>query len=61
MTEESYEALRRRRRKGESFADIMLRFASDRPLSEVAGILTDEQADALEDAITRSGERCPKR
>lgn len=57
VTEEAYEALRSHKREGESFTDVVLRLAGDRPLSEVAGALTDEQADELASTIARGRQR----
>lgn len=51
LDEEAYARLQARRREGESFSDVVERLAGQRSWSEVAGILTDEEADALEAAI----------
>ncbi len=51
LDEEAYERLQARKREGESFSDVVERLAGQRSWSEVAGILTDEEADALEAAI----------
>jgi len=54
LTEEAYRRLKRRKRPGESFSDTVERIAGERSLLELAGLLTDEEADAMRDAI---GER----
>lgn len=51
LDEEAYEQLRAHKREGESFSDVVKRLTGERSWSEVAGILTDEEADALEAAI----------
>lgn len=51
LDEEAYERLEAHRREGESFSDVVKRLTSERSWLEVAGILTDEEADALADAI----------
>lgn len=61
VTEEAYEALKSRKREGESFTDVVLRLAGDRPLSEVAGVLTDEQAQELASAVARGRQRSRSR
>jgi predicted CopG family antitoxin len=61
VTEEAYEALKSRKREGESFTDVVLRLAGDRPLSEVAGTLNEGQGQALASAIERSRDRSRKR
>lgn len=56
VTEEAYELLKSRKREGESFTDVIKRLAGYRSLSELEGILTPKQADALERAV-REGRR----
>ena len=51
LSEEAYEQLEARKRDDETFSDVVLRLAGERSLLDLAGILTDEQADALEAAI----------
>lgn len=51
LSEEAYERLAAHKREDETFSDVVLRLAGERSLLELAGILTDEQADALEEAI----------
>ena len=64
LDEEAYERLRAHKREGESFSDVIKRLAGERSWSELAGILTNEEADALEDAAatgrSRSAERADR-
>lgn len=53
LDEEAYERLKAHKRENESFSDVVKRLAGERSWTEVAGILTDEEADALEAAIVR--------
>lgn len=57
LSEEAYERLEAHKREDETFSDVVLRLAGERSLLELAGILTDEQADALEEAIAERRER----
>lgn len=57
LDEEAYEQLEARKREGESFSDVVKRLAGERSWSEVAGILTDEEADALQAAIEAGRDR----
>lgn len=51
LSDEAYERLEAHKRGNETFSDVVLRLAGERSLLELAGILSDEEADALEDAI----------
>ncbi|SIQ69476.1 Predicted antitoxin, CopG family [Haladaptatus litoreus] len=51
LDNEAYEKLRVKKREGESFSDVVKRLAGERSLLEIAGILSDEEADELWDAI----------
>lgn len=51
LSEEAYERLAAHKREDETFSDVVLRLAGERSLLELAGILTDEEADALEEAV----------
>jgi predicted CopG family antitoxin len=51
LSEEAYERLKALRREDETISDVVLRLTGERSFLELAGILSDEQADALEDAI----------
>lgn len=57
LSEAAYERLEAHKREGETFSDVVLRLAGERSLLELAGILTDEEADALEEAIEARRER----
>lgn len=51
LSEEAYERLEAHKNEDETFSDVVLRLAGERSLLELAGILTDEEADAMEEAI----------
>ncbi len=51
ITEDAYHRLRARKRRGESFTDVILRLTERRPLSEFAGVLDEETGRALADAL----------
>jgi len=57
LTEEAYERLAAHKREDETFSDVVLRLAGERSLLELAGILSDEEADALRDAVEERRER----
>jgi predicted CopG family antitoxin len=40
-----------RKREGESFSDTVARIAGERSLLDLVGVLSDEEADAMRDAI----------
>ena len=51
LSEEAYERLDAHKRDDETFSEVVLRLAGERSLLELAGILTDDEADALEAAV----------
>lgn len=57
LSEEAYERLDAHKADDETFSDVVLRLAGERSLLDLAGILSDEEADALRDAITERRER----
>lgn len=57
LSEEAYERLAAHKREDETFSEVVLRLAGERSLLELAGILSDEEADALRDAIDERRER----
>lgn len=61
LDEEAYERLKAHKREGESFSEVVKRLAGERSWKEVAGILDDEEADALEAAIDEGRGRSRER
>lgn len=57
LDEEAYERLKAHKREGESFSDVVKRIAGERSWKEVAGILSEEEADELEGEIEEGRER----
>lgn len=51
LDQEAYEHLKAHKREGESFSDVVKRIAGERSWTEVAGILSDGEAEALEGTI----------
>lgn len=51
LSEEAYERLAGEAREDETYSDVVLRLAGERSLLELVGILDDEEADALRDAV----------
>ena len=51
LDDEAYERLKRRKNEGESFSDVVKRLSGERSLLDLAGILSEEQASAVEDAV----------
>jgi len=61
LDEEAYERLKARKREGESFSEVVKRIAGERSWKEVAGILTDNEAEKLEEIIEKGRERSRNR
>ena len=57
LSEEAYERLAAHKRDDETFSDVVLRLAGERSLLDIAGILDDDEADALRDAVEERRER----
>ena len=51
LSTEAYDRLEAHKADDETFSDVVLRLAGERSLLELAGILSEEEADALEAAI----------
>jgi len=51
LSDEAYERLAAHKREDETFSEVVLRLAGERSLLELAGILSDEEADALREAV----------
>lgn len=54
LTEDVYETLRRRKRPDESFSEAVDRLASEHPIADLAGILSDEEVEAIRAAREES-------
>ena len=57
LSEEAYERLAARKRDGETFSEVVLRLAGERSLLDIAGILDDEEAVGLREAVEERRER----
>lgn len=57
LSEEAYERLAAHKREDETFSEVVLRLAGERSLLELAGILNDEEATALRDAVDERRKR----
>lgn len=57
LSEEAYERLAAHKREDETFSEVVLRLAGERSLLEIAGILSDEEADAVRDAVNERRQR----
>jgi predicted CopG family antitoxin len=51
LSEDAYERLAAHKREDETFSDVVLRLAGERSLLELAGILSDDEADAMRAAV----------
>ncbi len=64
ITEEAYERLRIQKAQKESFSDVINRVTGKRSIMELAGILSDEEANKMKEHIkemrSRSRERSVK-
>ncbi len=57
LSEEAYDRLTAHKREDETFSDVVLRLAGERSLLELAGILSDDEADALREAVEERRDR----
>jgi len=51
LSEEAYERLAAHKHDDETFSEVVLRLAGERSLLELAGVLTDEEAEAVREAV----------
>lgn len=54
ITEEAYERLKAKKEHNESFSDVIVKITKKGRLTDLAGILTDKEADELEKNIRKS-------
>jgi predicted CopG family antitoxin len=57
LSEEAYDRLAAHKRDDETFSEVVLRLAGERSLLELAGVLSDEDAEALRRAVEERRER----
>ena len=57
LSEEAYERLAAHKREDETFSDVVIRLAGERSLLDLAGLLSDDEAQALREAVEKRRER----
>ena len=57
LSDEAYERLAARKEDDETFSEVVLRLAGERSLLDIAGVLDDDEANALRDAVEERRER----
>lgn len=57
ISEEAYERLKSRKDEKESFTDVINKLTRERSLTEIAGILSEDEADRLEERIEEAREK----
>ncbi|MDS0261915.1 antitoxin VapB family protein [Haloarcula sp. S1CR25-12] len=57
LSEDAYERLASHKGEDETFSEVVLRLAGERSLLELAGILSDEEAESLRDAVDERRKR----
>lgn len=61
LDDEAYERLASRKREGESFSDVVKRIAGERSLLELAGVLSDDDAEVMRETIEARRKRSRER
>ena len=57
LTEDAYQRLKSRKQAGESFSDTVERIAGERSLLDLAGIISDDEAEEMREAIRDQEDR----
>jgi predicted CopG family antitoxin len=57
ISEEAYQALLSLKQKNETLSDVIMRITEKRPLTEVAGIMSEEETDRIEKSIKELREK----
>ncbi|WP_440769092.1 antitoxin VapB family protein [Natronorubrum sp. DTA28] len=57
LTEDAYQRLKSRKQAGESFSDTVERIAGERSLLDLAGIISDGEAEEMREAIREQEDR----
>lgn len=61
LTQDAYRRLKRRKGNDETFSDTVVRLVGERSLLDLAGILTDEEAEEMRAAIEEQEDRTRER
>ena len=61
LTEDAYQRLKSRKQEGESFSDTVERIAGERSLLDLAGVLSEEEAGEMREAIRERDGRSRER
>jgi len=61
LDEEAYEHLKAHKREGESFSEVVKRLAGERSWTDVAGVLSEDEAERLDKIVDTGRERSRKR
>ena len=56
LTEAAYNTLERRKREDETFSEVVERLAKERPISDLAGLFTTDEVEAIRTAREKSYE-----
>jgi len=56
LTEDAYETLERRKREDETFSEAIERLANERPISDLAGLFTNNEVEEIRNARANSYE-----
>jgi len=57
LSEDAYERPAAHKREDETFSDVVLRLAGERSLLDLAGVLSDAEADTLRNAVDERREK----
>ncbi|MFO7793901.1 MAG: antitoxin VapB family protein [Candidatus Nanohaloarchaea archaeon] len=61
LDEDAYNRLKNLKDEGESFSDVVKKVTNERSLKEIAGIISDEEADLMKEKISENREESLKR
>ena len=61
LTEDAYQRLKSRKQEGESFSDTVERIAGERSLLDLAGVLSEKEAEKMREAIREKDGRSRER
>lgn len=61
LDEEAYERLKAHKREGESFSEVVKRIAGERSWTEVVGVLSQDEAEAMAGLVEEGRDRSRRR